>query len=52
MAAPYPHDSLVETPDDLRRIVRIHDLPAVRVWICEDLEDVARQTWEEQRGRP
>lgn len=51
MASPYPQDSLVSAAEDLRRIVRGSGLPAVKVWIREDLEGTARQIWEDQRGR-
>lgn len=49
MASPCSQDSLVSKGDDLRRIVRGSTLPAVKVWVHEDLESVARQMWEEQR---
>jgi len=51
LTSPYPHDSLVMIPEDLGWIVSASGLPAARVWIREDLEDVAQQIWEEQQRR-
>lgn len=51
MVSPHPHDRLVSSAEELQLIVRTSALPAVRVWINDDLEDTARQIWEEQRGR-
>lgn len=48
IASPFPHDGLVSAVEDVLRIVRASGLPAVRVWIREDLESVARLIWEGQ----
>lgn len=50
MASPYTQDSLVFVAEDLRRIVRASALPAVKVWIHENLEGVARNIWEESNA--
>lgn len=51
LASPYPQDTLVTVAHDLQTIVRASVLPAVRIWIREDLEFVARALWEEQRRK-
>lgn len=48
MSEPHFHDALVTDARDLLRIVRDSSLPAVKIWIHESLESVARELWEEQ----
>lgn len=50
ISAPYPHDGLVTEASDLLQIVRGSSLPAVKVWIHENLERVAQDLWEGQHG--
>ena len=41
--------SVVTDAGDLRRIVAASILPAVKVFVREDLQDEARRLWEEQQ---